>query len=308
MNNKLVLASLKQDVKDEKRRAQMAAARRTLDRSTIMLLTTSKACLRHPECESARQNRDTVFAQMRRAMDLIHFVVKEGIVASSKSPQPMAFEGIAWSSAVPLPHHYYARPSSASSTTSSLHLHFDPHNDALLYGHDYRNHLKAIAYDRDPVVITGGNKRVEQVHCNVPKYQRRGQLHRAQRSVPGGSFVLAVESTLRWLHEQLDTCPTIGNFLRRIQELLDLIRIGSFTTSIEEQIVFSLEAAIERSQDFTDSAYTNHEHRQNILALSDQVRSQWATIFANASALCMVSHLIVVVDPVVASAHCSTNQ
>ena len=28
---------------------------------------------------SARENRDTVFCQMRRAIDLIHFVIREGI-------------------------------------------------------------------------------------------------------------------------------------------------------------------------------------------------------------------------------------
>lgn len=39
-----------------------------------------QACLRHPECETARENRDTVFLQMRRAMDLVHFVVKDGVI------------------------------------------------------------------------------------------------------------------------------------------------------------------------------------------------------------------------------------
>ena len=142
-----------QDLKNEKRRAQMSAARRTLERSTMMLLTTSKACLRHPDCHSARENRDTVFAQMRRAMDLIHFVVKEGIISSAKVTLPHS--GGSSSSIVSVasgsggapgersgptgsggggqsPHHY--RPTSSSSSSSSLHLPFDPHNDALLYG------------------------------------------------------------------------------------------------------------------------------------------------------------------------------
>jgi hypothetical protein len=29
---------------------------------------------------TARENRDTVFCQMRRAMDLIHYVVKDGVL------------------------------------------------------------------------------------------------------------------------------------------------------------------------------------------------------------------------------------
>ena len=36
--------------------------------------------MRHPECQSSRENRDTVFCQMRRAMDLIHYVIKEGVL------------------------------------------------------------------------------------------------------------------------------------------------------------------------------------------------------------------------------------
>ncbi|XP_033207724.1 alpha-catulin isoform X5 [Belonocnema kinseyi] len=73
------------DLKNERRRAQMAAARQVLERSTMMLLTSSKACLRHPDCASAKENRDTVFCQMRRAMDLIHYVVKDGVVECSES-------------------------------------------------------------------------------------------------------------------------------------------------------------------------------------------------------------------------------
>lgn len=46
----------------------------------MMLLTSSKTCLRHPESATARENRDTVFCQMRRAMDLIHYVVKDGVL------------------------------------------------------------------------------------------------------------------------------------------------------------------------------------------------------------------------------------
>ena len=58
----------------------MSCARQILERSTMMLLTSSKACLRHPDCDTARENRDTVFLQMRKAMDLIHMVIKDGVI------------------------------------------------------------------------------------------------------------------------------------------------------------------------------------------------------------------------------------
>lgn len=254
----------------------MAAARRTLERSTMMLLTTSKACLRHPDCQPARDNRDTVFAQMRRAMDLIHFVVKEGIIMYQAQTSSMMAAGAGGASGAgpgtSSPHHFH-RPTSSSSS-SSLHLPFDPHNEALLYGGEYLQHAQQSQHrsGRD---------------ASIPKYQRRGQLHRTQRAIPGGSFVLAVESTLRWLHEQLDTCPTIVNILRRINELLDLARMGPLTGPVKEQIVYALDAAIERTQDFTDSAYTNHEHRERILLLCDQIRTELGALFRVAS--CLVS-------------------
>ena len=50
-----------------------------LDRSTVLLVSSTKCVLRHPDSVSARENRDTVFCQMRRAIDLIHFVIREGI-------------------------------------------------------------------------------------------------------------------------------------------------------------------------------------------------------------------------------------
>lgn len=34
--------------------------------------------LRHPECVTARQNRDCVFTQMRKALDVIHYVATNG--------------------------------------------------------------------------------------------------------------------------------------------------------------------------------------------------------------------------------------
>ncbi|KAJ0182580.1 hypothetical protein K1T71_001949 [Dendrolimus kikuchii] len=72
-------AERRADLRDERRRAQVAAARNVLERSTLMLLTSSKTCMRHPGSASARENRDTVFCQMRRAMDLIHYVVRDGL-------------------------------------------------------------------------------------------------------------------------------------------------------------------------------------------------------------------------------------
>ncbi|XP_060074303.1 alpha-catulin-like [Ylistrum balloti] len=66
------------DLKGEKQRAQMGAARAILEKSTMMLLPSCKTCLRHPDCDTARVNREGVFVQMRRALDMIHYIVTEG--------------------------------------------------------------------------------------------------------------------------------------------------------------------------------------------------------------------------------------
>lgn len=52
------------DLKSEKRRGQMAVARTMLERLTMLLLTSNKTLLRHPESECARQCRNGVFQQV----------------------------------------------------------------------------------------------------------------------------------------------------------------------------------------------------------------------------------------------------
>ncbi|OXB57011.1 hypothetical protein ASZ78_015597 [Callipepla squamata] len=59
------------DLKDEKKKARMAASRAVLEKCTMMLLTASKTCLRHPDCESARINKDGVFHRMRLALEQV---------------------------------------------------------------------------------------------------------------------------------------------------------------------------------------------------------------------------------------------
>lgn len=64
-----------QDLKSEKRKAQLGVARTTLERLTMPLLTASKTLLRHPETEAARQCRDGVFLQV--SMIFIVFQILE---------------------------------------------------------------------------------------------------------------------------------------------------------------------------------------------------------------------------------------
>ncbi|XP_060862583.1 LOW QUALITY PROTEIN: alpha-catulin [Metopolophium dirhodum] len=153
------------DLKDERRRSQIAAARQVLERSTMLLLTSSKACLRHPDSSEASQNRDTVFCQMRRAMDLIHYVVKDGVKES------------------------------------------------------------------------------------------------------GGESMALTPYT-----SEQDGGDTLGHALNVLDSFVDMTRL-TLVLSEKETLLRTMDVIMERTQDFTDSAYTRHEHRENILTLCDRVKT-----------------------------------
>uniref|UniRef100_T1IXC7 Alpha-catulin n=1 Tax=Strigamia maritima TaxID=126957 RepID=T1IXC7_STRMM len=162
------------DLKDEKRRAQMSAARQVLERSTMMLLTSSKTCLRHPECQTARENRDTVFCQMRRAMDLIHFVMKDGVMDNLAAIEP-------W------------------------------HN-----GHG--------------------------ITATQPRYTDWDNNH------------------------------TVHKAIKKYEDIVEMTRMTLVGPNYREKLISALDAIIERTQDFTDSAYTSHEHRESMLLLCDRCK------------------------------------
>ena len=165
-----------------RQRAQIECARLVLDRSTVLLVASTKCCLRHPESASARENRDTVFCQMRRAIDLIHFVIREGISSEQ-------------------------------------------------------------AEDIDLIEMAG-----------VPYHETVG-MSGEEQSNP-------------------DSQTSIIGALRHFENSVDMIRMSSVSPSYCEQVHALLDSIVERTQDFTDSAYTSHEHRQNIILLSERARCE----------------------------------
>ena len=56
-----------------------------------MIFSIHQAHLRHPECATARANKENTFAVMRRSLDTIHHVVLDGIPPTDgESPTPAA--------------------------------------------------------------------------------------------------------------------------------------------------------------------------------------------------------------------------
>ncbi|KAH3706718.1 catenin alpha-2-like isoform X2 [Dreissena polymorpha] len=64
------------DLKDPRRRDDLAASRATLKKSSMMLLTASKAYVRHPELAAARANRDWAYEQLCDAVNTISGVAQ----------------------------------------------------------------------------------------------------------------------------------------------------------------------------------------------------------------------------------------
>nr|XP_042908338.1 alpha-catulin [Parasteatoda tepidariorum] len=181
-----LMSRCQNDINNERRRAQMAAARQVLERSTALLLTASKACLRHPDCDTARENRDTVFLQMRRSMDVIHFVVKEGVI-----------------------------PELAGTTNN---------------GEPRRNH--------------GIHRRSRAHHYN----HTRG--------------------------EEMEQCLTVCNAIKKFEDHVEMTMMTMAGPGYRGLLTSALDSVVERCQDFTDSAYTSHEHRERIILLCDRLKME----------------------------------
>ncbi|CAF1434241.1 unnamed protein product [Adineta ricciae] len=65
-----------QDLVDRMEQESLAAARGTIKRTSMMLLTASKSYLRHPEIPYARENRDFVYNQVRDAVGVISSIIQ----------------------------------------------------------------------------------------------------------------------------------------------------------------------------------------------------------------------------------------
>ncbi|MCP9257983.1 Alpha-catulin [Dirofilaria immitis] len=156
------------DLKSEKRRGQMAVARTMLERLTMLLLTSNKTLLRHPDSDSARQCRNGVFQQMRLALQLIALCVSDGV------------------------------------------MHFDA------------SHFTS----------------------------------------PSSEEVLDIGMQL-----------TANAAIRRLMEMLEMVRMTcNVGTGTRERLVSGLDSLCEMTQDFTDSAYTPHHHREQILDFLEECR------------------------------------
>ena len=63
-----------------------------------------------------------------------------------------------------------------------------------------------------------------------------------------------------------------------MKDVVEVVRVTLVGTNTESRLVAALESLIETTQDFTDSAYTTHDHRQQILMTCEQLRHQLSAV------------------------------
>ncbi|XP_066263929.1 alpha-catulin-like isoform X1 [Branchiostoma lanceolatum] len=139
------------DLKDERARAKMGAARAVLERSTMMLLTSSKTCLRHPDCAPAVQNRNSVFHQMREALCAMERVVTEGSCLQDEGSlmSPVCLHNVVkqFEDAVERTRVTQVQPTDKEKLEESLNVIIDQANDftdSAYTSHEHREKILAL--------------------------------------------------------------------------------------------------------------------------------------------------------------------
>ncbi|CRK86852.1 CLUMA_CG000677, isoform A [Clunio marinus] len=243
------------DLKDERRRAQMTAARLVLERSTMMLLTSSKTSLRHPECTYSKENRDTVFCQMRRAMDLIHYVVKDGVLETSNERNVSRQQTIEWDS--------------ERATAFTCLKHFSRLVEMAPPRFDRAPNQAASSLPSSSSSTAQGTVNVNATNidkdANIERRERERELMRSnsERDRSTNSHPREVPREANDLHRDV----SLAKFSCRGEAAISI-----FLVDTREKLISALDKVCERIQDFTDSAYTTHEHRENILLLCDRAK------------------------------------
>lgn len=60
--------------------------------------------------------------------------------------------------------------------------------------------------------------------------------------------------------------------MKKFEEGVEMTRMTMLGTTYREKLQADLAVIVERCQDFTDSAYTSCDHRENILVLCDRAK------------------------------------
>lgn len=92
-----------------------------------------------------------------------------------------------------------------------------------------------------------------------------------------GEYLISVINFQSPQQEDWDS-STAFSALKHFERLVETTRMTLLGPACRETLTAALDTVIERTQDFTDSAYTSHEHRENILLLCDRAQLELNTL------------------------------
>ncbi|GBP22003.1 Alpha-catulin [Eumeta japonica] len=299
-----------------------------------------QACLRHPGCASARENRDTVFCQMRRAMDLIHYVVRDGLpghddhaqeirhppdrVRSAEMKIQKAGDTLAQNrgrqcSLVPgaifnmitlisirvrfHPGALFARfpptfrppplsPQPSRRPAAASTLAWDAVVTSEAIGPWIAIEISASATTDHNMTYEAQNRQLQKPKC-PSDVTGDGVTRRAAGPVAARRTRLGASRVKSSIALGKDKSPAVyhprpgrfrraeaaqweaGTALGALRGLGAQVRAararGGADAARRRAMASTLRALVERTHDFTDSAYTSHEHRQRILLLAERI-------------------------------------
>ena len=77
-----------------------------------------------------------------------------------------------------------------------------------------------------------------------------------------------------------------------VKDMVEVVRVTLVNSNTESRLITGLESLIETTQDFTDSAYTSHDHRQQILMICEQLRHQTSVVIRIGASLVSTTLLL----------------
>ncbi|XP_058982209.1 alpha-catulin isoform X1 [Musca domestica] len=230
--------------KEERRRSEILSARQVLEHSVKVLITSSKVCMVHYNCVIARENRNTVFCQIRRGMDHIHFIIKDTIIESE------------WHSTKQQQYSYYNNDDRGTIHATIQHFTYlmqccryktNKHGGGDPYLNSKFNHNSS--YRKKAL-----ERRWVAPHDNKTKTK----LYDAT-GLPEGERLLNECYGLDEYSSSASGSPKYKTTINQSCVCEDLI----------EKLLISFDRILENIHDFTDSPYTSHEMRESILIYCD---------------------------------------
>ncbi|KAI1292293.1 Alpha-catulin [Halotydeus destructor] len=162
-------------------------------------------------------------------------------------------------------HHHQAHH---RSSVTPVHLNAAHHQ----YHHHHHHHSSQTTRSTPTPVQCYSNYQEQHIHPHahnlhhVHDAENIPELPEAIHSVSDDDYCGQIENR--------ETCHTAHNAIKTYEELLKMGRMTLCGQVFRERLSCAFGSSLEKTQDFTDSAYTGHEHREKLLFICDRARRE----------------------------------